>query len=218
MFFQPANGVVIRYSGGDNVTTARGMQPRSLMLELACYDHGGIIPPVDTVTNDLYGRTRILINSRAACPMQCPLGGFGNRICASQGVCSYDWAASTARCFCNTGYSGPGCTSLGDAGLPTPPSAAPAVSGGVVGGMFLGAALVAAFVAFKAKRSGTRFVDALVIETLTGGTPSVRPSGGAPSSDFGKAVDLPAPNMADLYAAPDISAVYASEGDGALLA
>ena len=44
------------------------------------------------------------------------------RLCGGHGICDYDRSKTTARCFCNEGWSGPDCMSQGDKGLPAPPS------------------------------------------------------------------------------------------------
>ena len=136
----------------------------------------------------------------------------------------YDVTHSTARCYCNKGWSGIGCSQPGDATPsvvpapdPAPSSSKGAIAGSLVGGVIGGAVLLAAVVAIKAKMSGSTFVDAIDFSFgLGGGGAAKVGSGGGYSAapSFTGAAFTGAADAA--YVAPDADA--GSSSDGTLLA
>jgi hypothetical protein len=50
----------------------------------------------------------VIIRSVHGCPTQCPV--VGGHLCSGHGTCSYDGSASTARCFCYSGWTGTDCS------------------------------------------------------------------------------------------------------------
>ena len=49
----------------------------------------------------------ITIDTIYGCPSGCSV--FANSLCASQGLCGYDFGSNVARCFCYYGYTGTAC-------------------------------------------------------------------------------------------------------------
>lgn len=179
-FLNPAHGLNLQYTGGDNctVTTNQGTisRARSVWLDMACYDNGGLVRAAD-VAEDVDCGYRIMVQTSWACPQQCPLGGFGGRLCSARGICDWDAVARTPRCFCDQGYSGADCSIRGDKGAPPVPTYGGNIAGGFFGGVFAGAALVLAFAAIKMVTSGVPFMDAF--KGIFGFGPSAPGGGGS---------------------------------------
>ena len=70
-------------------------------------------------------------------PAECPRTPKG--VCNNQGVCGYDWTASTARCYCNSGYNVADCSSTS-----SPPSGG-AIFAALGGGAVIGALGIVAY-------------------------------------------------------------------------
>lgn len=156
----------------------RSLLCSAMSLNFICTDVSGFLPQQDLILEDVTCRYSAFIYSRAGCPLQCPFatapGRFGaGHLCAGQGICDYDFSASTARCFCDKGWSGADCTQSGDKGLPPPPSYGGNIAGGFFGGIALGAAVLLVGVYARALMTRNTFADSLNFF----GPPPQRPGG-----------------------------------------
>jgi hypothetical protein len=100
----PAKGVALTYQGN-------GVGGRSLEIQFQCADSfetAGDEPfDVEAVTEDPPGHYKIILESIFGCPTQCPLNG--EKLCSSNGICSFDNKQQLPRCFCDFGFTGEDC-------------------------------------------------------------------------------------------------------------
>jgi len=113
----PGKGVTLTYSYGQSChrVTADSTGRRKTRINFVCDPTAGV-EKVDKYVMDESAHCEydITIKSEYACPTQCGFGGT-HSMCGGHGVCGYDTDNSVARCFCNEGYSGPGCDQGGTA-------------------------------------------------------------------------------------------------------
>lgn len=110
----PAMGVVIKYKEGDfccpyeSCSTDSEYRQKTITISLRCADAVATVPTFTYVgtTNNNCDYT-VFFRSIHACPTECPR--VNNNICGSHGVCGYDEATDTARCYCSSRYSGVDC-------------------------------------------------------------------------------------------------------------
>lgn len=103
---RPGAGVKLTYTGGQHCSNG---ERRSLVLNFECSATAGIEKFEETVMDESGHCTyEVTVLSEYACPAEFGFGG-GHSLCNEHGVCGYDTDAEEARCFCNEGYSGPGC-------------------------------------------------------------------------------------------------------------
>jgi hypothetical protein len=105
----PAAGVKITYSGGDQCHT-NNVQRKTFIYAMCSHD--GQLFSEDAVDEPGGAKSceyEIKIHSNKACPLECPMGARG-KPCGGNGHCAYDHTNNKARCFCNTGKGGAGCT------------------------------------------------------------------------------------------------------------
>lgn len=160
--YNAAHGLSITYTGGDACRLPNGtMVNRAITLDFHCANIRGFNPAAwyDIVTEDTTCHYYAFIYHRAACPVQCP-APFG-AVCGNKGVCDFDVSQDVARCFCNTGASGSNCQTIGDKGLPAPPSYGGNIFGAFIGGLLLGLAGVLGYYYYKAKKENLAFFEAI---------------------------------------------------------
>jgi len=100
-------GATLTYSHGQTYHSNGGGR-RSLILNFKCREHEFEKIEKNVMDESAHAKYEITIESEYACPVECGFGG-GHSICNNHGVCGYDTDQETARCFCNEGFSGPGC-------------------------------------------------------------------------------------------------------------
>merc|ERR1711998_519429 len=99
-------GATLTYTHGQHCS--HGSARRQLKLNFKCMNVG-----IEKIEKNIMDESshcvyEITIESQYACPTECGFGG-GHAICNNHGVCGYDTDNKVAKCFCNEGYSGPGC-------------------------------------------------------------------------------------------------------------
>lgn len=106
----PALGVMVEYGGGDVCHTRAGFA-RVTKIYAYCDPEGRSYSKdvVDEPDGPKACEYEIKFHSSAACPSECPIGE-GRKPCNGKGHCAYDHTNKKARCFCNTGFGGLGCT------------------------------------------------------------------------------------------------------------
>lgn len=98
----PTAGLSLTYSGS---LCSRGDQ-RKFIMEMPCADKLNPIPThALEYSHCVY---TITIPSVYGCPLECPIAR--RHLCGGNGHCAYDDDKSSARCFCNRGYTGSDCT------------------------------------------------------------------------------------------------------------
>eukprot|EP01036_Dinobryon_divergens_P032646 gene32646-42280_t len=106
----PTKGLQLQYVGD----YCSGGAQRQFNIQLMCADK---MNPVPTHALELsHCQYTITMPSIYGCPLECPVSK--RRLCGGNGLCAYDSDKSSARCFCNQGYSGSDCSSS-DASQPT---------------------------------------------------------------------------------------------------
>merc|ERR1712228_914633 len=82
---------------------------RALTVNLKCENNAASVPRSTDVTEYTESGCayELTVSSMHGCPIGC--GAFANSLCASQGLCGYDYATNRSRCFCYWGYSGSMC-------------------------------------------------------------------------------------------------------------
>lgn len=165
--WNPSHGVSVLYTGGDACSTPKdGMVPRSASLDFICYDASGLLPSKDAVIEDTTCRYHFLIYSKAGCPQECPFGvlpgqrGSGH-LCAGAGICDYDSSIGQARCFCDQGYSGTDCTTLGSSGNAPTKSYGGNIFAGFALGALGGVALLMGIAYFRGLKNRESFKQSL---------------------------------------------------------
>lgn len=109
-------GISLKYTGGDicHTTTPAGVPKivnRELTLALECDPKAvnNVFDGEEAVKESDTCKYTVFLNTIHACPTECwsdPTPTSEASICNGHGVCAYDNAASTARCFCNSGRAG----------------------------------------------------------------------------------------------------------------
>jgi len=99
-------GVRLTYTHGQHCSSHG--ERRKLKLNFKCMRVGIEKIEKNVMDESSHCTYEINIESEYACPTQCGFGG-GHAICNNHGVCGYDTDNNVAKCFCNEGYSGPGC-------------------------------------------------------------------------------------------------------------
>lgn len=98
----PTEGLSISYSGS---YCSNGAQ-RKFIMEMQCADR---LNPIPTHALEYsHCEYTITIPSVYGCPLECPVAR--RHLCGGNGHCAYDDDRSSARCFCNRGYTGSDCT------------------------------------------------------------------------------------------------------------
>jgi hypothetical protein len=115
----PSRGVSIQYTGGDMCTlTGAG---RSLKVWILCDTDVTNIPDQELIEETKMCNYEIFVRSAFGCPVECPVTQDPNTgarsLCSNHGICDFDAAIGTSRCFCNNGYEGKDC---GTATVPPP--------------------------------------------------------------------------------------------------
>ena len=112
----PMMGVTLTYKNGDECyAPAPGQMAfkpgREFSITLLCEDDDNLLPDIieDAVTEDYMCRYSTQIKTSHGCPLECPRDASLS-VCGGQGTCEWDKATTTARCICEDGYKGPGCT------------------------------------------------------------------------------------------------------------
>ena len=151
--WNPARGVTSNIPGGDVCGDPNGYLGgmKGLQLSMRCADMAGLISQnVDIIPSaDGCSQTAIFY-ADAACPAECPVvttagpPAIYRKLCGGHGVCDYDQSNLVARCFCNQGWSGRDCMSLGDKGLPPAKSYSGSIAGAFFAGIFGGAIVLVA--------------------------------------------------------------------------
>jgi hypothetical protein len=123
----PSRGVGIKYTGGD---PCQGGKRRSLTVWLQCDDDVNNKPddePVFENMNDLCSY-EVYVKTAYGCPIEC--GGLtsNGKLCGGHGLCDFDTALRTSKCFCNDGFTGVDCTSP----VAPPPTGLSAVASGLI--------------------------------------------------------------------------------------
>jgi hypothetical protein len=134
----PARGWQIKASGGSSQFCGSA---RSFTWVYMC-DKTNPTPPLFsnnyTFVEEISGCSyAAFMYSQVGCPLECPRTPKG--VCNNQGVCGYDWTASTARCYCNSGYNVADCSSTS-----SPPSGG-AIFAALGGGAVIGALGIVAY-------------------------------------------------------------------------
>jgi hypothetical protein len=130
----PSRGLYIQYTGGDS---CGGSASRSLKVWLLCDPDAVGIPDTELVEETQMCAYEIFVRSAYGCPAECPIVQDPVRnipvLCGTHGLCDFDAAIGTSRCFCNGGFEGKDCTT------PTvPPPALSAVGAVLIAvGIFL---------------------------------------------------------------------------------
>lgn len=104
----------VTYTGGDLCPPKRGQQvARSLKLWLICDTDVVNVPDQEMVAETDNCGYEIFVRSAYGCPRECPMGPDpatgATALCSNHGLCDFDTAVQSSRCFCNDGYSGPDC-------------------------------------------------------------------------------------------------------------
>lgn len=163
----PSRGVSLQYSGGDVCPGGAGL-PRTLRVWLLCYNDAVNIPDQETVLESSSCFYDIFVNSAFGCPAECPAPqdpttGARN-LCSNHGVCDFDRALGTSRCFCNGGYEGKDCGTVSVAA----PKGLSALGGVLIGvGVFL--ALTLMFLVFLWMRIRSLRLDPSAYSALRAG-------------------------------------------------
>ena len=81
-------------------------------MNLKCENNPATVPRSTDVTEYTESgcEYELTVSSMHGCPIGC--GSFANSLCASQGLCGYDYATNRSRCFCYWGYSGSMCETV----------------------------------------------------------------------------------------------------------
>lgn len=100
----PSQGIALMYKNGDWCSAYK--KNRELNLRFECENDAYNVPDIETVVESecTYNLT---IKSIYGCPIQC--GTYGNALCNSKGLCSFDFTSTTPKCFCYHRYSGDAC-------------------------------------------------------------------------------------------------------------
>jgi len=154
----PSEGLALVYEGGDLCKTDLTKR-RKIKVHMLCDPKASFQPSRALVIEDSLCEYSVIVRTKYACPIQCDpdysaeaLEAAANNpyharelqfnpksgLCHSHGVCGYDQTNGYAKCFCNEGYSGPYCESLGDAGLVPVKRHAANIVGALFGGIFTG--------------------------------------------------------------------------------
>jgi len=104
----PTQGIKIIYKNGGWAEDPCGAN-RALTVNLKCENNPASVPRSTDVTEYTESgcEYELTVSSMHGCPLGC--GSFANSLCASQGLCGYDYATNRSRCFCYWGYSGSMC-------------------------------------------------------------------------------------------------------------
>jgi len=98
----PTKGLSLTYAG----TYCRSGPQRKFIIEMSCANK---LNPVPTHALELSPcMYTITMPSIYGCPLECPV--TNRALCGGQGHCAYDDDKASARCFCNTGYTGADCS------------------------------------------------------------------------------------------------------------
>jgi hypothetical protein len=107
----PASGFRVTYTGGDHCNTNNVDRQTTVV---AYCDEAGLANDGANQVREIGGAKacnyEIVYHSSFACPKECPVTGDERKACGGNGYCRYDHDALKARCFCNTGFGGPDCT------------------------------------------------------------------------------------------------------------
>lgn len=97
----PAAGVSMKYPLGEKCPNGA---LRSATIDVQC---ANVEVEIDSALEPTKCQYRMLMKSWHGCPTECPVTDGG--LCSSHGHCHYDSGARAPYCYCNEGYSGPGC-------------------------------------------------------------------------------------------------------------
>ncbi len=133
----PSRGVYIKYTGGDTCVNVGQNKGRSLKVWILCDTDVTNIPDTELVEETATCDYEIFVASAFGCPAECPVTldpNTGTRsLCSNHGICDFDAAIGTSRCFCNNGWESRDCSQA-----TVPPPALSAVGGVLIGvGIFL---------------------------------------------------------------------------------
>ena len=112
----PAAGITLQYKNGDYCPESIWSNYRTIYMSFECRETNKRLE--ETFIYESYGLTcydRFWISTPNACPTTCP--HTDTTICSSHGICLYDDVTQTARCMCNSGYTGDDCGSRAFIGL-----------------------------------------------------------------------------------------------------
>jgi len=101
----PGAGVTLTYTGGQHCSNG---QQRALAINFKCAKNKVETFEKQIIDESAHCTYAISLESEYACPTECGFGSAGS-MCNNHGICRYDTDAKKARCFCNNGFSGPGC-------------------------------------------------------------------------------------------------------------
>lgn len=163
----PSRGVYLQYTGGDACWGSPGVY-RSLRVFLLCYNDAVNVPDAETVMETGSCQYDIYVNSAYGCPADCPAPQdpvtLARNLCSGHGVCDFDRALGTSRCFCNGGWEGKDC------GAPTqPPAKGLSATGGVLIGVGIFLAITLGFLVFLWTRIRSLRLDPTAYSALRGG-------------------------------------------------
>jgi hypothetical protein len=100
----PTQGFSITYPNGAwNNDCGRN---RELIITLKCENDVSAIPSHTDVAEDQC-HYELTFNTIHGCPVGCQI--YANSLCATQGLCGYDYSSNASRCFCFSGFSGSAC-------------------------------------------------------------------------------------------------------------
>lgn len=105
----PTKGVALTMYGDNCKHNQEGEEvatQREFRLEFECADVA-VAVPIHALEYSHCHYT-VTIPSVFGCPTECPLAGMS--LCNGKGHCAYDTDVQSARCFCDTGYTGDDCT------------------------------------------------------------------------------------------------------------
>lgn len=108
----PSRGLFIKYLNGDMCYQAG--HGRSLKVWILCDTDVTNVPDTELVEETGMCDYEIFISSAYGCPAECPvtidpLSGQRS-LCSNHGICDFDGAIGTSRCFCNQGWEGRDCS------------------------------------------------------------------------------------------------------------
>jgi hypothetical protein len=107
----PSRGVYIKYAGGD--VCASGAR-RSLKVWILCDTDVTNVPDTELVEETSMCDYEIFVASAFGCPVECPVNidpvSGARSLCSNHGICDFDGALRTSRCFCNNGWEGRDCS------------------------------------------------------------------------------------------------------------
>lgn len=106
----PSKGVSISYPSGEKCSALHPQTLRSATIDVSCANVESVVVSAEEPSLCQY---HLSMKSFYGCPTTCPV--TSNGLCDSHGHCAFDKSKKESYCYCNEGYSGSSCSTVGAA-------------------------------------------------------------------------------------------------------